>query len=202
LQTPLNASASTAGALLSSSIFEVPQFQREYSWQDDEVADFWNDLSKGLDSESYFLGLIILTDEGGKKHVVDGQQRLITLSLLANAIYFEAQSRGRAALADRIRADFLRSIDYDSDETNPRVVLSDEDDNRTFQLILDTGLLEAQVRGEKYGRVVFVSLDKKLDWSRAGMAHPILTAEVRALLNVPFEIWTIDRLATEIAAVA
>jgi uncharacterized protein with ParB-like and HNH nuclease domain len=101
VQTPLNASASTAGALLSSSTFEVPQFQREYSWQRDEVSEFWNDLSNGLDSDSYFLGLVILTDEGGTKHVVDGQQRLITLSLLANAIYFEALGRGRTALADR-----------------------------------------------------------------------------------------------------
>jgi hypothetical protein len=106
-------------------------------------------LSKGLDSESYFLGLIILTDEGGRKHVVDGQQRLITLSLLANAIYFEAQSRGRAVLADRIRADFLRSIDYDSDDTNPRVVLSDEDDNKTFQEILDKGEISSEVGEEE-----------------------------------------------------
>jgi len=139
LQTPLNASASTAGALLSSSIFEVPQFQREYSWQEDEISDFWNDLSGSLEADSYFLGLVILTDEGGKKHVVDGQQRLITLSLLANAIYFEALDRGRTALADRIRADFLRSIDYDSDDTDPRVVLSDEADNTTFQAILENG---------------------------------------------------------------
>ena len=62
-----------------------------------------------------------------------------------------------------------------------------------------TGLLDAQVRGDKYGRVALVSLDKKVDWSRAGIAHPILVAEVRTLLNVPFEIWTIDKLATEIA---
>ncbi len=137
MQTPLNASASTAGVLLSSSTFEVPQFQGEYSWQAEyEVTDFWNDLSNSLESESYFLGLVILTDEGERKHVVDGQQRLITLSLLANAIYYEAVNRGRKALADRIQADFLRSIDYDSDETNPRVVLSDEGDNATFQAIL------------------------------------------------------------------
>jgi hypothetical protein len=65
-----------------------------------------------------------------------------------------------------------------------------------------TGLLEAQSKGEAYGRVALVSLDKKVDWSRAGMAHPILVAEVRALLNVPFEIWTLDKLAEQIAAVA
>ncbi|WP_316201320.1 MULTISPECIES: DUF262 domain-containing protein [unclassified Bradyrhizobium] len=149
MQTPLNASASTAGALLSSSIFEVPQFQREYSWQEDEISDFWNDLSNGIDSESYFLGLVILTDEGGRKVVVDGQQRLITLSLLATAIFFEAQSRGRSALADRIRADFLRSIDYDSDETHPRVLLSDKADNATFQLILEKGDVSAEIGAEE-----------------------------------------------------
>lgn len=139
MQTPLNASASTAGALMSSSTFEVPQFQREYSWQQDEVADFFNDLRSSIDAESYFLGLVILTDDGERKHVVDGQQRLITLSMLANALYFEAIKRGRKALADRIRADFLYSIDYDSDETHPRVVLSDESDNATFQHILKKG---------------------------------------------------------------
>jgi len=71
----LNASASSAGALLSGSVFEVPQFQREYSWQEDEVADFWNDLRTNIESESYFLGLVILTDEAKQKHVVDGQRR-------------------------------------------------------------------------------------------------------------------------------
>ncbi len=143
MQTPLNASASTAGALFSTTTFEVPQFQREYSWGPDEVADFWNDLQKNIDSETYFLGLVILTspveDDNARKHVVDGQQRIITLSLLATAIFHEAVQRERSALADRIQADFLRSIDYDSDETAPRVKLSDEADDATFQQILNTG---------------------------------------------------------------
>jgi hypothetical protein len=137
--TPLNASASSAGALFSNSAFDVPQFQREYSWGEDEVTDFWNDLSSNLESDAYFIGLIILTEEKDRKHVVDGQQRLITLTLLATAIYFEAKRRGRGALADRIQADFLRSIDYESDNTDPRVRLSDPADDQTLQSILDTG---------------------------------------------------------------
>jgi uncharacterized protein with ParB-like and HNH nuclease domain len=71
--------------------------------------------------------------------VVDGQQRLVTLTLLATALYFEAKGLGRKALADRIEADFLRFIDYDTDETLPRVTLSDPDDSKTLQSILDTG---------------------------------------------------------------
>jgi hypothetical protein len=39
------------------------------------------------------------------------------------------------------------------------------------------------------------------DWSRAGVAHPLLVAEVQAFVGVPFEIWTIAKLAAEIAKV-
>ncbi len=139
MRTPLNASASTAGALFSGSTFEIPQFQREYSWGDDEVADFWSDLQTNLESSTYFLGLVILTEDGERKHVVDGQQRLIAMSLLADAIYRESLSRGRSALADRIQADFLQSIDYDSDVISPRIKLSDNSDDATFQFILNSG---------------------------------------------------------------
>lgn len=138
MQQPLNASASSAGKLLSSYTFQVPQFQREYSWGKDEVAAFWDDLKASLDAESYFLGLVILTDSPGRKAVIDGQQRLITLTLLATAIYFEAK-KDRKALADRVQADFIRSIDYDTDKTDPRLILSDEADNQTFQTIINTG---------------------------------------------------------------
>jgi hypothetical protein len=57
VQTPLNAAASSAGALLSTSTFDVPPFQREYSWQEDEIADFWNDLSGSIEADSYFLAI-------------------------------------------------------------------------------------------------------------------------------------------------
>lgn len=139
MKPPLNASASSAGKLLSGFMFEVPQFQREYSWARDEVTDFWNDLRGSLEAESYFLGLVILTDRPQRKLVVDGQQRLITLTLLAAAIYFEAKRKDRKALAERVQADFIRSIDYDTDEVAPRLILSDEADNLTFQTIIDTG---------------------------------------------------------------
>jgi len=139
MHTPLNASATTAGALISNSTFEVPPYQREYSWESDEVSEFWEDLKNALFEESYFLGLVILTDEGKRKQVVDGQQRIITLSLLAAALYHNALSSGRNALAERIQSDFLRSIDYETDQTHPRVMLSDQIDNDTFQSILSKG---------------------------------------------------------------
>jgi hypothetical protein len=144
LDTPLNASASTAGGLISGSTFEVPPYQREYSWREDEVREFFEDIQRSLDSDSYFLGLIILTDEDGRKKIVDGQQRVVTLTLLASALYHEAKKRGRSALAERLNADFLTSINYETDGSDPRVILTDSADNETLQHIVRTGEIPAQ----------------------------------------------------------
>jgi hypothetical protein len=142
MTTPLNASATTAGALFSASTFEVPPYQREYAWTEDEVTDLWTDLEQSLQEDSYFLGLVILTEKESHKYVVDGQQRLLTLTLLAAALYHEAIAGGRKALAERLQADFLRSIDYDTDETHPRVILTDTGDNETLKAILATTELD------------------------------------------------------------
>ncbi len=119
--TQFSASATSAGAVISTTLFEVPQFQREYAWTEDEYAAFWNDLQRSLDEDSYFLGLVILTaNSAPKNQVVDGQQKLITVTLLAVALYREAVANGRTALADRIRADFIDTIDYQTDEVTPK----------------------------------------------------------------------------------
>lgn len=143
MQAELSASASTAGSLFASSVFQVPPYQREYSWTNDEVREFFSDIQGALDQDSYFLGLIIITEEQKRRQVVDGQQRIVTLTLLAAALFHEATKRGREALADRIKADFLRSINYATDQTDPRVILSDPNDNETLQDILDNGLKNA-----------------------------------------------------------
>ena len=63
-----------------------------------------------------------------------------------------------------------------------------------------TGLQLARARSHSFSRAVLVSGDRKIDWSRNGVTHPILVAEVGALLNVPFEIWPIQKLADAIAS--
>lgn len=137
METPLNASSTTASTLMSSWRFRIPPYQREYAWGREEVGEFWSDLHRSLNDQSYFLGLVILTGDGPMKDVVDGQQRLLTLTVLASALHHEAVAAGRRALADRIRATFLKSINFDTDEENPRIVLSASSDNETLVRVLD-----------------------------------------------------------------
>ncbi|MDP1711810.1 MAG: DUF262 domain-containing protein [Candidatus Nanopelagicaceae bacterium] len=164
MDTPLNASATTAGSLMSSSTFLVPPYQREFAWTVDEVGEFWSDLRDGLEDQAYFLGLIILTDEDGTKQVVDGQQRILTLSILAAVLRQAALAEGRKALADRLRSDFLESIDYATDANHPRVVLSDETDNATFhQIIFAPDALEPGLRyGDESLSPELISAHKEL----------------------------------------
>jgi Protein of unknown function DUF262 len=136
----LIASATEIGALLSSSRFQIPPFQREYSWTDSELEDFWSDLAAGWEDGEYFIGLVILTegdDEGGDRRlVVDGQQRLLTITLLANQLYKIAEELDRKAVAQSIRSTFLFALDYETDMTSRRITLTDDIDDAVLEELL------------------------------------------------------------------
>ena len=75
----------------SKVIFEIPKYQREYTWSNKHWQELFDDLMEN--AEGYYLGSIICinstkgTINSPKYEVVDGQQRLITLSLFLAALY-------------------------------------------------------------------------------------------------------------------
>lgn len=86
----------TVRELLAGRKYSIEYYQREYKWQRKQVAELIDDLAgKFLESHEegndrsavadynhYFLGSIIINDKGGQKFIIDGQQRLTTLTLL------------------------------------------------------------------------------------------------------------------------
>lgn len=88
--------AKTIRQLLSGNKYSIDYYQREYKWQTKQVQELLEDLAdkflndferthERLAIESYghyFLGSIIISQKQGKKFIIDGQQRLTTLSLL------------------------------------------------------------------------------------------------------------------------
>jgi len=66
--------------------FEIPRFQRPYAWTTEEVSELLDDLLFAMnwdDQEPYFLGSVILIKRSDpESQVVDGQQRLTTLTML------------------------------------------------------------------------------------------------------------------------
>ena len=68
-------------------LFEIPFYQRPYAWTTEQVDELLDDLLNAMDRDSqspYFLGSVVLIKNEGdsKSAVVDGQQRLTTLSML------------------------------------------------------------------------------------------------------------------------
>ena len=69
--------------------FSVPDFQRNYSWTDVEIRQFWQDLEAVLEGQSsdHFMGPIVaLESVSGRTPLIDGQQRITTLVILASVV--------------------------------------------------------------------------------------------------------------------
>ncbi|HCA74531.1 MAG TPA: hypothetical protein DEP29_05950, partial [Bifidobacterium sp.] len=82
----INATEKPLGKVFTSDYrFVIPSFQRAYTWQTENVEQLVNDLQDACTHPEtpYFLGSLILVKDGhGKYQVIDGQQRLISLSII------------------------------------------------------------------------------------------------------------------------
>lgn len=65
-------------------IYKIPPYQREYAWGKDQWENLFNDINDN--EEGYFLGSIICIENEKYLDVIDGQQRLTTLSILLNSL--------------------------------------------------------------------------------------------------------------------
>jgi len=81
-----NTSNQTFRQLLGNGLrYHVPAFQRDYSWSVDEWDDLWQDMMGLFDEDgesSHYMGYLVLQSSNSKQFdVIDGQQRLTTISL-------------------------------------------------------------------------------------------------------------------------
>ncbi len=72
--------------LLMDTELEIPQYQRPYKWTSRHINQLFSDIAIHKDKSAYRLGTIVFHREGGKKNIVDGQQRTISLLLAARAL--------------------------------------------------------------------------------------------------------------------
>ena len=91
----------TVDRLLNDAIYCIPRNQRRYVWNSQNWLDLFEDLELVVDkiSKTHFIGSIVLKDEGREEGlqkftVIDGQQRIITLTTFLLAIMFAFKQRG------------------------------------------------------------------------------------------------------------
>ncbi|CCJ05880.1 PIN-like domain-containing protein [Methylocystis sp. SC2] len=180
------------------------------------VQEFWNNQLQAVDTVSSSLkkkfdGLktdFARVDSNFGPYASEIGDLLEQFSSEHGHVYDEATVRKTEALFEVLQKRALvpyvsrqcfREIADQRKRTKTPPGFKDEGDGDFFIWVdMLAGLLQAQQNGKEFARVVLVSQDKKTDWSRAGKAHPVLVAEVKSLVRVPFEIWTTDQLAQEI----
>ena len=78
-------------SLLTGNYFTIPRFQRPYSWEEENIEEFWSDVTENS-TPDYFIGsMVVYRQDKNTLGVVDGQQRLTTIMVflcaLRNAFY-------------------------------------------------------------------------------------------------------------------
>lgn len=121
--------------------FIIPEYQRPYRWTKDECETLWNDIlgvfGDGSNVEEYFLGSIVTykNDNGGLE-IIDGQQRITTLTLLFRAFY-ECFSHGIAQKNQFFlvgfgkciwEIDFKKGLIFENNHLNSKVITDNNND--------------------------------------------------------------------------
>lgn len=117
---------------VSKEQFVVPSYQRRYAWGHQQLAALFDDIHMLKGEDSHFFGLVILHTEGhhgglNRLELVDGQQRITTLTLLLRAIELRYRDLGRDDKADDIRK--ALTCEDPMERKHPKVVLGDLDND-------------------------------------------------------------------------
>ena len=125
--------------------FVIPVFQRDYSWGREQCLQMWSDIrnSKGEGPNNHFLGSFVYVEGNAGAAfsswlVIDGQQRITTLTLLMVALrdhISETQWNGEEPTIGRIDAYFLKNRE-ESGERGYRLALRRRD-NETLRALVD-----------------------------------------------------------------
>ena len=115
-----------------AAVFTVPEYQRGFEWGLKNFQDLWSDLDRiGDRVDRHFLGNIILlheSDAADTVEIVDGQQRMATISLLVMAIRDCGLSEEYAQVDDIINAQPQK-------ETKRRLRLYENEADSSFEAI-------------------------------------------------------------------
>lgn len=128
----VQATAQTVRQLLTTGQYEIPVYQRNYAWGEEEIRQLIDDLiDAAVDDEisEYFLGNIVVSSAArhgtAKYSLIDGQQRLTTLHILftylvgkldgpdlrMNPLLFESRPRAEEALATLVTGGSTDAVD-------------------------------------------------------------------------------------------
>ncbi|MCA0349546.1 MAG: DUF262 domain-containing HNH endonuclease family protein [Bacteroidetes bacterium] len=116
-------------------IFNIPIYQRSYSWDKDNLQDFLTDLVNQYKDRKYFLGSFLFHINGTRDEftvidIVDGQQRLTTFIIFIQTLIKKLVEKNSSLVSQRTQRIFIK------DEDVYKLELSNEDTSFLHNYIL------------------------------------------------------------------
>ncbi len=153
-----NTSNDTFGRLMGNGLhYEVPKYQRDYSWDKEQWSDLWYDLMQMIDEkDSHYMGYLVLQTADDKNYqIIDGQQRLTTLCVLILAVVdtllklpgTDKEKEDNEKRAANIRSTYIGNMDMLTLTSVNKLVLNRNNDH-FYRTYLST-LQEMPKRGLK-----------------------------------------------------
>ena len=136
--------------VFKSSYFEVPPNQREYRWGTEQREKFWDDLISTLqndcidnpgDPNGHFLGAVVVIGqehslEQNRWQIIDGQQRLITITILAECLREFVETISDSKMRRGLSHVLWDCVVSPGTKTPPRIIINRDDDFYRNSLIL------------------------------------------------------------------
>jgi len=136
----VNSKGWQVGDLLEGRYFRIPRYQRPYSWEKSHLEEFFQDVvTERNPDEDYFIGSMVTakSDAESAYSVVDGQQRLTTITIFLCAIRDVAHAQGAANLASG---------------THNLIERTNRDNQKQFVLTTETSFPYLQEHVQKFGK--------------------------------------------------
>lgn len=118
--------------VLNKGKFIIPEYQREYDWTDENLDLFLEDINDAGADENYFIGHMVCEGDynGSEFKVIDGQQRITTVTIMLSALRDVFYAKGFEKFANGINNKYIFSTDV---EENEFVVLENQMPYPTLQ---------------------------------------------------------------------
>lgn len=102
--------------VLTKGKFIIPDYQREYDWDENEIDELLEDLEGVKSDESYFIGHMVFEGKftGNEFKVIDGQQRITTLTIILSVIRDLFYNKSLDNLGDGINDKYIFAKDVDN----------------------------------------------------------------------------------------
>lgn len=158
--------------------FEIPKYQRGFAWERQNVRDLFDDIQEAIESNTnHYIGTIVLSksSEESKYFIVDGQQRITTLTMILNSI------------VKRIPVDDAKYFErfYIKEGNRLRLQLLNEKDREYFSNLILGVKTEPQNKSQRYLLQAYDEIEFKINQiiNKASFLNAIERLEVMEFIE-------------------